>query len=125
MQKKTSDGNVTRDILDFFIRKVDECRNAGIQDIIVDPGIGFGKTIAQNFQLIRELAVFKILEKPVLVGLSRKSTIYKTLELSAGSALNGTTVLNTIALLNGANILRVHDVKEAREAILLVDQYHQ
>jgi len=125
MQKKTSYENVTRDILDFFIRKVDECRNAGIHDIIIDPGIGFGKTIAQNFQLIRELAVFKILEKPVLVGLSRKSTIYKTLGLDVEAALNGTTVLNTIALLNGANILRVHDVREAREAILLVDQYQQ
>jgi len=89
--------------------------------VIIDVGFGFGKTIAHNFQLLKELAVFKMLEKPILAGLSRKSTIYKTLGITADEALNGTTVLNTIALLNGADILRVHDVKEAVEAVQLIE----
>jgi dihydropteroate synthase len=91
--------------------------------VIIDPGFGFGKTIAHNFQLLKQLNVFKILDKPILAGLSRKATIYKTLGISAEEALNGTTVLNTVALLNGASILRVHDVKEAKEAIGLINIY--
>lgn len=120
MQQKAQYENVTREVLDYFIKKTEQCRLAGINDVIVDPGFGFGKTIQHNFMLLKELLVFKILQKPVLAGLSRKATVYKTLGTSAGEALNGTTVLNTIALLNGANILRVHDVKEAREAIKLI-----
>ena len=123
MQRQAAYENVTKEILDFFIKKINECKNAGINDVIIDPGFGFGKTISHNFRLLKELCVFKMLEKPILAGLSRKSTIYKTLGVSAEEALNGTTVLNTIALQNGANILRVHDVKEAKEAITLFEKY--
>ncbi|MET0394488.1 MAG: dihydropteroate synthase [Chitinophagaceae bacterium] len=113
--------NITRDVLDFFIAKTGELRQAGIRDIIIDPGFGFGKTIAHNFELLRNLAALQLLRLPVLAGLSRKSTIYKTLQVTADETLNGTTVLNTIALMNGAAILRVHDVKEAKEAIRLTE----
>ena len=112
--------NVTKEVLDFFIIQTAKCKTAGIHDVIIDIGFGFGKTVAHNFQLLKELQLFKMLEKPILIGVSRKNTIYKTLNVTANEALNGTTVLNTIALLNGANILRVHDVKEAVEAIKLV-----
>jgi dihydropteroate synthase len=91
----------------------------GITDVIVDPGFGFAKTISQNFELLQNLDLLKILELPILVGLSRKSMIHKSLGISVNEALNGTTVLNTIALQKGANILRVHDVKEAVECIKL------
>jgi dihydropteroate synthase len=114
--------NVTREVLDFFISTIQTCHDAGITDIIIDPGFGFAKTPQHNFTLLKDLAVFNMLEKPILAGISRKSTIYRTLGITAAEALNGTTVLNTIALMNGAHILRVHDVKEAREAIKLVDQ---
>lgn len=120
MQQNPVYENVTRDVLDFFIKKTEQCRAAGISDVLIDPGFGFGKTIAHNFQLLRELEVFQLLKHPVLAGLSRKSTIYKTLGTTADDALNGTTVLNTIALQKGASVLRVHDVKEAMEAIQLV-----
>ncbi|MBS1668961.1 MAG: dihydropteroate synthase [Bacteroidetes bacterium] len=123
MQKKPFYENVTKDLLDYFIKKIDECKKAGIHDLIIDPGFGFGKTISHNLELLKNLSVFKILEKPLLVGLSRKSTIYKTLGINANKALNGTTVMNSVALLNGANILRVHDVKEAKEAIKLLGAY--
>lgn len=116
--------NVTRQILDFFIEKTEVCRVAGIKDVIIDPGFGFGKTGLHNFELLKNLSVFKMLDKPILLGISRKSTIYKTLNTTPDEALNGTTVLNTIGLLNGANILRVHDVKEAREAVLLLEEYN-
>ena len=119
MQQQANYENVTREVLDFFIRKKEECKTAGIADVIIDPGFGFAKTIAHNFQLLKDLSVFKMLDALVLVGLSRKSSVYKTLDISPEEALNGTTVLNTIALMNGANILRVHDVKEAKEAIKL------
>ena len=112
--------NVVQEVLDYFIYRINELRTAGINDIIIDPGFGFGKTIAHNFELLRQLSVFSITGRPVLLGLSRKSTIYKTLGISATEALNGTTVLNTVGLMSGASILRVHDVKEAREAIELV-----
>lgn len=115
--------NVVKEVLDFFIAKTEECKNAGIIDIIIDPGFGFGKTIEHNFTLLKNLDVFNILDKPVLAGLSRKSTIYKTLQTDAANALNGTTVLNTVALLNGALVLRVHDVKEATEAVTLFNAY--
>lgn len=120
MQQNPSYENVSREVLDYFIKKTEQCRAAGISDVIIDPGFGFGKTIAHNFQLLRELEAFQLLKVPVLVGLSRKSTIYKTLGTTAEGALNGTTVLNTIALQKGASVLRVHDVKEAMEAIQLI-----
>jgi len=119
MQQNTAYENVTREVLDFFISKTDELKIAGIIDIIIDPGFGFAKTIDQNFELLKNLSVFKMLDKAIMLGISRKSTIYKTLGLNAEEALNGTTVLNTIGLMNGASILRVHDVKEAKEAIKL------
>lgn len=115
---------VIKEVLDFFIQKTEACRLAGITDVIIDPGFGFGKTIHQNFELLKNLSVFEILDKPILLGVSRKSTIYKTLKTTADFALNGTSVLNTIGLMNGANILRVHDVKEAKEAVLLYQEYN-
>jgi dihydropteroate synthase len=120
MQQLTQYNNVVTDVIDFFVERTDACRKAGIKDVIIDPGFGFAKTPAQNFQLLRELQSFQIFGLPVLLGVSRKSTICKTLNISADEALNGTTVLNTIGLLNGASILRVHDVKEAVEAVKLV-----
>src|ERR1700754_974228 len=115
--------DVTREVLDFFIRRKEDCRQAGINDIILDPGLGFAKTSVHNFEILRNLGVFKMTGKLILVGVSRKSTIYKTLGITPEQALNGTTVLNTIALLNGADILRVHDPKEAKEALKLVEAY--
>ena len=119
MQQNATYENVTRDVLDFFISKTHELKNAGIIDIIIDPGFGFAKTIEQNFELLKNLSVFKMLDKPIMLGISRKSTIYKTLGITADDALNGTTALNTIGLMNGASILRVHDVKEAKETAKL------
>jgi dihydropteroate synthase len=123
MQAAPHYNDVTKEVLDFFIAKVAQCKKAGITDIIIDPGFGFGKTIAHNFSLLKKMAVLKMLGRPVLAGLSRKSTIYKTLNTTAQNALNGTTTLNTIALMNGATILRVHDVKEAKEAVTLFNVY--
>lgn len=123
MQQQAVYENVTREVLDYFISKTEKCRQAGIKDIIIDPGFGFAKTIDHNFQILRELALLKITGRPILAGLSRKSTIYKTLGTTAAYALNGTTVLNTMALMNGASILRVHDVKEAMEAVRLYKAY--
>ena len=123
MQQNISYKDVVKEVLDFFIQKIDQCKQAGINDIIIDPGFGFGKTAEHNFQLLRNLQIFKMLDKPILAGLSRKSTVYKTLNISVEEALNGTTVLNTLALNNGADILRVHDVKEAREAVTLFNAY--
>ncbi len=120
MQQHAIYEDVTLEVLDYFIQKTEECRKAGINDVIVDPGFGFAKTIEQNFTLLKNLSIFKILQKPLLVGISRKATIYKTLGIKPEEALNGTTVLNTVSLLNGANILRVHDVREAVEAVRLL-----
>jgi len=120
MQQLAGYDNVCLEVLDFFIKKKVECKKAGICDVIIDPGFGFGKTIDHNFELLKNLSVFKMLEAPIMIGVSRKSSIYKTLGISIEQALNGTTVLNTIALMNGANILRVHDVKEAKEAVKLL-----
>ena len=119
MQQNAVYENVTREVLDFFIAKTNELKKAGIADMIIDPGFGFAKTIDHNFELLKELSVFKILDRPILLGVSRKTTIYKTLGITAEESLNGTTVLNTIGLINGASILRVHDVKEAKEAVTL------
>lgn len=125
MQQHASYNDVVKEVLDYFIQKLQDCKTAGIHDVIIDPGLGFAKTAAHNFKLLKHLSVLKILGKPLLIGLSRKGTIQKTLHVSAAEALNGTTVLNTIALLNGAHILRVHDVKEAMEAIKLVEVYKE
>ena len=114
--------DLTQDILFYFSEKINHARALGINDVIVDPGFGFSKNIAQNFELLSKLDLFKNLNTPILAGLSRKSTIYKTLNISPSDALNGTTVLNTVALSKGANILRVHDVKEAMETVKLISQ---
>lgn len=120
MQQSAHYENVTAEVLDFLVQKTEMLRSHGIHDVIVDPGFGFAKNSAHNFELLKNLSVFKILDRPLMLGISRKSSIYKTLGVSPAEALNGTTVLNTIGLLQGASILRVHDVKEAREAIELV-----
>lgn len=119
MQKLTNYDDVVKDILFYFSEKVAKARSFGINDFIVDPGFGFAKTIEQNFELLSKLELFQMLELPILVGMSRKGMIYKTLETDAENALNGTSVLNTIALSKGADILRVHDVKEAVECVKL------
>ena len=121
MQTLAHYNDVLQEVLDYFIAKTAECTKAGIHDLILDPGFGFAKTTEHNFILLKQLAALQILEKPLLVGLSRKATIYKTLGIGPGEALNGTTVLNTIALQNGAAILRVHDVKEAMEGVTLFE----
>jgi len=111
--------NVSLEVLDFFSRSCTKLKERGITDIIIDPGIGFAKTISHNFQLMKELEVFSILEKPLLLGISRKSFIYKTLDLPIEDALNGTTAMHMVGLMKGAAILRVHDVKEAMQVIEL------
>jgi len=121
MQTKTQYNNLVRDITYFFSEQIDIAKSIGLNDIIIDPGIGFSKTIDQNFEIIKKLRDFLILDRPILAGVSRKSLIYKTLNNGPDDALNGTSVLNTVCLLNGANILRVHDVKAAKEAIQLLN----
>jgi dihydropteroate synthase len=121
MQDRPQYEDITREVLDYFIRKIDECRQAGIADLILDPGFGFGKTIAHNFELFRNMEALHILERPILVGWSRKSSIWKTLGVSAAESLNGTTVMHTLAVLRGASMLRVHDVREAMEVIRLME----
>lgn len=121
MQHNPMYKDVTLEVVDYFIQKFAACKAAGIKDLIIDPGFGFGKTIAHNFQLLKKLEAFKIFNVPVLAGLSRKSTIWKTLHITPEEALNGTTVLNTIAITKGASILRVHDVKEAMQVIQLYE----
>ncbi len=119
MNQLTQYENLTVEILDFFQKRLKKLRDLGIIDVIVDPGFGFAKNIEQNYELLKNLSVLQMLELPVLVGLSRKGMIYKQLGVQVEEALNGTTVLNTIALMNGASILRVHDVKEAIQAVRL------
>ena len=120
MQQNPTYNNAVLEVFDFLSTKTEELHKAGIHDIIIDPGFGFGKTIEHNFQLLNSLEFFNQLSKPILIGLSRKATVYKTLGITSEEALNGTTVLNTLSLLKGASILRVHDVKEAEQAITLV-----
>jgi dihydropteroate synthase len=115
--------NVVLEVFDELNKKMNTLIQAGIKDIIIDPGFGFGKTIAHNLQLLSGLSFLQQLNKPILVGLSRKATIYKSLGITPEEALNGTTVLNTISLMNGASILRVHDVRAAVEAIHLTSLY--
>lgn len=113
--------DVVKDILYYFSEKIAELRSKGVNDLIADVGFGFGKTLDQNYRLLNHLELFKNLEIPVLAGLSRKSMLYKPLRINQSSALNATTTANTIALLKGVNLLRVHDVKEAVEAINIVE----
>ncbi|MDN3676590.1 dihydropteroate synthase [Flavobacterium paronense] len=122
MQSLANYENITKEMLFYFSEKVALARRFGISDLLIDPGFGFAKTKEQNFEVMNNLELFQMLELPILVGVSRKSMIYKTIGTSAEDALNGTTVMNTIALQKGAKILRVHDVKEAMETIKLVSQ---
>lgn len=119
MRELTSYDNLMKEVMNYFIEKINHLNALGVKDIIIDPGFGFAKTADQNFELLKNLDHLKHLDQPVLAGLSRKSMIWKTLGVTAGGALNGTTALNMAALLKGASILRVHDVKEAVEAIKL------
>ena len=119
MQHDPSYKKINHEIIKDLSNKIDSAQKKGVSDIIIDPGFGFGKTIEHNFKILNNLKLFKVLKKPILVGISRKSMIYKILKTDPFNALNGTTSLNTIALINGANILRVHDVKEAKEVIKL------
>jgi len=123
MNKEAVYKDVTKEVLDFFITRTEDCRQAGIHDVILDPGMGFAKTHGHNLELLHNLSVFRMLGRPILLGVSRKSTIYRLLGITPEEALNGTTVLNTLGLLNGADILRVHDPKEAKQAILLMEAY--
>ena len=122
MQENPEYKDVTHNLISFFADKINQLHQLRVNDIIIDVGFGFGKTIHHNFELLKNLALFKNLDAPILAGISRKSMLYKTLDISAKEALNATTSANTIALLNGANILRVHDVKEAVEAVKIVEQ---
>lgn len=121
MQNNTEYDNVIFDIIKNLSYKIDLAKKAGVLDIIIDPGFGFGKSLKDNFKILKNLSSFKQLNQPIMVGLSRKSMIYKLLESSANDALNGTTCLNSISLNNGANIIRVHDVKEAKETVKLIE----
>ena len=119
MQSLAQYENLVKEIMFYFSERIAVARSLGINDLIVDVGFGFAKTVEQNFELMQKLDLFQILEVPLLVGISRKSMIYKTLETTAENSLNGTTFLNTIALQKGASIIRVHDVKEAVECVKL------
>jgi len=119
MQSMTQYEDIVKEMLFYFSEKVKKARSFGINDLILDPGFGFAKTTDQNYEVLQKMELFNLLELPVLAGVSRKSMIYKTLNNTAQEALNGTTVLNTIALTKGAKILRVHDVKEAMECVTL------
>ena len=121
MQQLTDYRDVTGDVLAELARRIDIFGMAGVNDIIVDPGFGFAKTVEQNYRLLRDLEAFHVFERPLLVGVSRKSMIYRTFGTTPGEALNGTTVINTIALMAGASVLRVHDAKEAAEAVKIVE----
>ena len=121
MQENPQYKNVVDDILIFFAKKIKQLKNKGFQKIIIDPGFGFGKTLQHNYQLLNNLEKFKKCGFPIIVGVSRKSMIYNLLDTTAENALNGTTVANVVALQNGANILRVHDVKQAVECIKIVN----
>ena len=122
MQNKPVYDDIVADILKWFGERIYKLKSAGLKDIIIDPGFGFGKTIEHNFELLRRLGDFSITGLPVIVGISRKSMIWKTLDISAEDALTGTTALNAIALFNGADILRVHDVKEAVQTVRLISK---
>ncbi len=121
MQNKPVYEDVVKEVFIYFSKKINEMHGLGVNDIVIDLGFGFGKTLKNNYDLLKNMTYFKNLEKPILAGLSRKSMLFKPLEISQDNALNATTAANTVALLNGASILRVHDVKEAIEAIKIVN----
>ena len=122
MMSKTNYENVTKDLCRYCSERIDKAKSCGINDIIIDPGFGFSKTTQQNYELLNNLEFFKEFQRPIVVGVSRKSMIYKTLNTTPDKALNGSSVLHTISLMKGANILRTHDVKEALECIKIVSQ---
>ena len=122
MQSLTDYNDIVKEMIFYFSERIQKARSFGISDIVIDPGFGFAKTLEQNYEVLNKMELFSILELPLLAGVSRKSMIYKVLESSPQEALNGTSVLNTIALQKGAKILRVHDVKEAVECIKLVSK---
>jgi dihydropteroate synthase len=122
MQTMTNYDNIVKEILFYFSERIVQARSLGINDLIVDPGFGFAKTLEQNYEVLQKMELFEMLELPLLAGFSRKSMIYKTLNSTAKEALNGTSVLNAIALTKGAKILRVHDVKEAMECVTLFNK---
>lgn len=124
MQGQTTYSDIIPEIMNYFAEKLDFIRKFGIKDVIIDPGFGFAKTLEQNYHVLKNLDYFRILGLPILAGLSRKSMIYKLLEVDPSEALTGTTALNMVALLKGANILRVHDVKEANETLKLYKQLY-
>jgi len=125
MQSQSNYSNLISDILFYFSKKINELRSLGVNDIIIDLGFGFSKTINQNYELLKNLNLFKTLELPILTGISRKSMLYKYLGITPEEALNATSVSNTIALQQGTNILRVHDVKQAVETIRILDKINQ
>lgn len=122
MQKEPHYDNLLKEVFMYFAKKVQQLRDLGVKDIILDPGFGFGKTLDDNYELMAHLEEFSIFELPLLVGVSRKSMIYRLFDTSPQEALNGTTILNTVALMKGADILRVHDVREAVEAVKIVQK---
>ena len=124
MANQTHYDDLVDEVINYFQEKIIQLKRLGVSDIILDPGFGFSKTLEQNYELLSNLSKLKILDFSILVGLSRKSMIYKKLEISPNEALNGTSILNTVATLKGANILRVHDVKEAKELITLSQMLH-
>ncbi|WP_299107331.1 dihydropteroate synthase [uncultured Tenacibaculum sp.] len=123
MQQNPEYKNVVTEVIAFFAEQLQQLKELKINDIIVDVGFGFGKTLEHNFELLNKLSLFKVLDAPILTGVSRKSMLYKTLDITPKEALNATTVANTIALLNGTSILRVHDVKEAVQAVTIVNRF--
>ena len=125
MQKNPKYENVVKDIITIFVGKIEELKLLGVDDVILDPGFGFGKNLDHNYKLMNGLGLFAVLNKPIMVGVSRKSMIGKLLGCTPDEALNGTVVLNTVALMKGIDILRVHDVKEAVEAIKIVEKLNQ
>ena len=122
MMSKTNYENVTKDVCKYFSQRINKAHSCGINDIIIDPGFGFSKTTQQNYELLNNLEFFKEFQRPIIIGISRKSMIYKTLNTTPDKALNGSSVLHTISLMKGANILRTHDVKEAVECVKIVSQ---
>ena len=122
MMSKTDYENVTKDVCKYFSERIDKAKSFGINDIIIDPGFGFSKTTQQNYEIFNNLEFFKEFQRPIIIGISRKSMIYKILNTTPEKALNGSSVLHTISLMKGANILRTHDVKEALECVKIVSQ---
>ena len=124
MQQKTNYEDVLFEIVKYFAKKLEDFNKAGIKDVILDPGFGFAKTLEQNYWILKNLSYFNIVQAPILIGVSRKSMIYRKLDLTPEESLNATTALHMVALIKGANILRVHDVKEAKQTVILYNQLY-